>query len=106
MKAEITDLDFMDGMKELLGMEQEDIEKLLDSLDTDSLLALTDAISEKNKKEAERIISKDENINDLFFSNDKKKKKHPVKPPHDHQFVYGDDVAIIVHNDDTDKKNL
>jgi|ERR1019366_1902591 hypothetical protein len=99
MKADIEDKGFMERMKELLGMEPEEVEKLLDTIDADSLLDLTDAVSENDKEAAEKILSTDEEINSLFTTKQEKRKKHPVKPPHDHQFMYGDDVAIIVNKD-------
>jgi hypothetical protein len=103
MKDEMNDINFIDGMKNILGMEEDDVEKLIDSLDADTLLDLTNAISNSDKEAAEKIISRDEDVNDLFYKATKKKKKHPVKPPKDHQFMHGDDVAFITVDDDGKK---
>lgn len=106
MNPNVEDQTFMDGMHALLGMEPEEVEKILDELDADSLMELTDAISTGNKEAAQKVLSKDEDINDLFFKSNQKKKKHPVKPPKDYEFVYGDDVAIEEYNDETGKNEF
>jgi hypothetical protein len=98
MEADLEDSGFMDGMKNLLGMEPEAVETFLDDLDNDSLLALTDAVAKGDKDAATAIVkSFDVHVNSLFRGDDideKPEKKTPVKPPSDHVFAIGDDVAI------------
>lgn len=106
MQPDTDDQDFMDGMESLLGMDEEKVQELLDSLDNNSLMALTDAVSKNDKEAAEAIIqSFNGNVSSLFQGEDidekDDEKKRPVKPPLDHIFAIGDDVAIKEPNEDT-----
>lgn len=108
MQADIQDQDFMDGMQNLLGMDDDAVQNLLDHLDNNSLMALTDAVSQNDKNAASAIVrSFDENpVNSLFKGKDieeKDEKKRPVKPPSDHIFAIGDDVAVKSPNEETGK---
>lgn len=107
MEADINDSGFMKGMKSLLGMDDDLVEELLDTLDNDSLLALTDAISKRDKEAALEIVQSFDNdvhVNSLFRGKDieqSDKKKKPVRPPDDYVFAIGDDVAIKSTNEET-----
>lgn len=99
MKADLDDTNFMDGMKTLLGLDDDKVEKLLDELDSDSLVALADAVAKQDKTAVEAIIGSFENqLSSLFGKQLKakkeKSKKKPVKPPKNYEFAIGDDVAI------------
>ena len=97
MKADMEDADFVDKMGSMLDIEREEIEQILAELDSDSLIELTDAVSNGENERVEDIISKNETINPLLYKNKKTKhKKRPTTPPKDHVFVIGDDVAIRV----------
>lgn len=107
MEANTDDAGFMKGMKSLLGMDDDLVEQLLDTLDNDSLLALTDAVSKQDKDAALAIVKSFDNdvhVNSLFRGKDvqeKDQKKKPVKPPDDYVFSIGDDVAIKSTNEET-----
>jgi len=100
IKPELDDINFMEGMKELLGLENEQVEALLDELDSQSLVALADAIAKKDKIAAKNIIgSFEDELSSLFRSKNiepskRDDKKKPIKPPKDYEFSIGDDVAI------------
>ncbi len=103
VKPELDDVNFMEGMKALLGLEDEQVEALLDELDSQSLVALADAIAKKDKLAAKRIIgSFEDELSSLFRGknleppkqNEEDEKKKPSKPPKDYEFSIGDDVAI------------
>lgn len=108
MQPDIDDISFMEGMKNLLGFDDDKVEELLDQLDKESLLALTDAISKQDKTAAEQIIgSFESDLNSLFRAKEIRQqekedgKKKRVKAPEDHEFQIGDDVAIKTANEDT-----
>jgi hypothetical protein len=104
MKADLEDPNFMQGMQKLLGMDDEAVEKLLDDIEADDLMALTDAIAKQDAETAKAIVERSlKEVNALFDKNKKssKPKKTPTKPPKDHEFAYGDDVAIKTTNEDT-----
>lgn len=61
IKADIEDTNFMEGMKTLLGFNDEQIENLLDELDSESLVALADAVANQDKTAIESIIGSFEN---------------------------------------------
>lgn len=113
MKPELDDVNFMEGMKALLDFDEEQIEALLDKLDSNSLLALADAVAHKDKAAADDIIGSFEGqLNSLFRTVDdeaeekNEEKKHPVKPPKDYRYSIGDDVAIKTTNEDDGKEEF
>jgi hypothetical protein len=111
MEADTDDSGFMDGMQSLLGLHADAVEELLDILDNDSLLALTDAVANQDKEAADAIVKSFDHshVSSLFkgkdIDHDEKKrqsiKKKPIRPPKDHEFAIGDDVAIKTTNEDT-----
>lgn len=111
MKPNLDDTNFMQGMKDLLDMDAEAVEKVIDTLDAKALMSLTDAVVNGDKETAEQIIGEvdldTDEVNSLFRGKDikptksKGAKKKPTKPPEDHTFAIGDDVAIKTTNEDT-----
>ena len=104
MANDLDDPSFMQGMHDMFGMDDEQIEQLLDKLDAESLASLTDAVAKQDKQAAQEVIQSfeaDDELNALVRTKDEKDdkrslkpKKTPVPPPKGHQFGIGDDVAI------------
>ena len=108
MTVDQDDMDFMQSMEQMFGMDKDAVEHLLDKLDADALTALTDAVAKQDKPAAHEVIQSfedDEQLNSLIRGKDiaaqkDKKTKRPVRPPKDHQYAIGDDVALKMPNDD------
>lgn len=100
--ASDTDTDFLDRMHALFGMDDKQVEALLDKLNDTQLSDLTDAVANSDKKAARRIIDltepdEEENVNALFRGkNLGAKKKRRLKPSDgkETQYAFGDDVDI------------
>jgi hypothetical protein len=107
------DANFIKGMEDLLGMDEQAVSKLIDRLDQDSLSALTDAVAAQDQEAAENIVRSfdtDEDVNPLFRNNaeheeraDDKKLK---RAPNTHQFAQGDRVYVMQRGDDGKKKYI
>lgn len=112
MTVDQDDMDFMQSMEQMFGMDKDAVEHLLDKLDADALTALSDAVAKQDKPAAQEVIQSfedDEQLNSLVRGKDiaakqDKKKKHPVRPPKDHQYAIGDDVALKMPDDDGKRK--
>jgi hypothetical protein len=112
MKADSEDQDFAQGMKDMLGMDKDQVEQLITRLDADALTNLADAVANNDRSSVEQIIGSnetDETVNPLFRGdnlNDKapvRKKKHLRKMAANYDFAFGDDVAVLVTDPDTGK---
>ncbi len=115
MKADISDKSFMDKISSLLGFDKDKIKLLLDKLDANSLIALSDAVSNNDKEAVEDVVGSFENrLNTLFKKQEheeeeekeEEEKIKPEKPSKDHEFAIGDDVAIKVLDKKTGKKKF
>lgn len=107
--------DFLTGMKDLLGMDEQAVNKLIDKLDPDSLAALTDAVAQQNQDAAENIVRSfdtDEDVNPLFRGGDKldheelEDEKQLKRAPKGHQFAPGDLVYVMKRDERGKKKYI
>ena len=110
MKADLDDADFMQGMHDLLGMDEKQVEKLIDELDASAMTDLADAVANGNREAAEQIVGQletsDSDVNPLFRGKDldelDDQKKKPSRVSKHYQFGIGD--AVQVEADITDPK--
>jgi len=109
MEASLDDIDFMRRMQEMLGMDEDQVEELIDHLDSEAMSALTDALVNDDMASAQQIvqsINPDEDVNPLFRGenvDDKKirKKKHRRKVTSQYEYKYGDDVQARLADPET-----
>lgn len=112
---EYNDPGFLDGMEDLLGMDANAAKELLARMDVESLTALTDAVTNKDKDAAEKIVGSfdtDEDVNPLFRGSEiEPKEDESEKPPpnlkraaKDHQFSFGDSVYVMRRDEHGKKK--
>jgi hypothetical protein len=103
------DVDFVNSMHDLLGMDEEEVEQLLDNLDAEALQDLTDAIANKDRATAEQVTRRfntEEEVNSLFRGKnlddaavpDQKKKARPNRDGKT-QFTFGDDVQVTLKDE-------
>lgn len=108
------DQNFMQGLEDLLGMDDKAVERLIDQMDDEpSLTALRDAVASGDQEAAENIVRSfdtDEEVNPLFRGKDIDDDADEKKPPKnikraepDHQFSFGDSVYIM-KRDESGKK--
>lgn len=95
------DIDFVDAMQDLLGMDEDAVEQLLDELDADDLQTLTDAVAKQDRAAAQTVVGRfdtDEAVNALFrgknVNADDKKKTVQKNRDGTAQFGIGDDVLV------------
>jgi hypothetical protein len=108
LMADVANMDFVHGMKDMLGMDEDRVKDLIDRLDADAMMTLTDALANNDKPGVERIVSTidtDEEVNPLFRGqniDDKvRKKKHRRKVAPNYEYKYGDDVHVRMTDPDT-----
>jgi hypothetical protein len=102
--------DFMQGVKMMLGMDDDRVKDLIDHLDADALTELTDAVANQDKQRVQQIVAKaetDEEVNPLFRGDnldDKlRKKKHRRRVASNYEFKHGEDVQVLLRDPETGK---
>lgn len=109
MPALEQDVDFAKSMHDLFGMDEADVEKLLDELDADELQNLTDAVAKQDRDAAQQIIGQsntDEEVNSLFRGENLDDLEPRGRPraarlgddADELQFAIGDDVAVTLRD--------
>lgn len=110
MEASLEDMDFMQAMEDMLGLDEDAVEKLLDRLDADDLASLADALVNQDKARAEQVVSEadtDETVNPLFRGDladeGAETERRVRKVDDDYRYKLGDNVQVEVTDPETGK---
>jgi hypothetical protein len=115
MSSNADDPDFVSKMGELVGLDEEAVEKLLDGLDNEQLQDLTDAVAKGDAEAIQALVNRftatDEEVNTLFrganldaVESKKNTRRHNRRG--DLQFTIGDEVEITVIGDDGKRRRV
>lgn len=112
MEPNLEDANFMKGMQDMLGMDEDTVAKVIEKLDSDDLTALTDAIANNDRAAAEQVLRKletNERVNTLFrgdMEDEAEEEEPPEKHPHrvsdKYNYNFGEDVLVLIKDVDPD----